>query len=332
MSLRDRYTPALGTPMYYTISHVTRFRYSEPISESFTEIRKRPLDEATQRCLSFELITSPRAAVQTYLDMWGNHVHHFNILRAHKRLEILTRTLVEVQPRPLPPAGAITYDLWPEIDQCQQLSEFWDYLSESQYVQFTPNLRDFAQELSLTGREKDPYGLLLQLSQLIYDQFEYDQKRTTVDSGVDEVLAHRAGVCQDFTHLLIALARLAGIPARYVSGYLFHRTEPTNKDRSASDATHAWVEAWFPGWGWLGIDPTNNVLVQERHIRVAIGRDYADVPPNRGVFTGQATSELMVAVKVLPAEISPLMEEPMVASGWAAEESETPSNDYQQQQ
>ena len=141
---------------------------------------------------------------------------------------------------------------------------------------------------------------LRRLNRALFDAFGYAPDATEVDSPIDVALAKRKGVCQDFAHIMIATARRWGIPARYVSGYLF--TKRDAGDRSAADATHAWVEAFVPTCGWVGFDPTNNVLAGERHIRVAIGRDYNDVPPVRGVFKGPANSELAVAVTVAPAQ------------------------------
>ncbi len=129
----------------------------------------------------------------------------------------------------------------------------------------------------------------------LHDNFSYDTKSTRVDSPIDDALASRSGVCQDFTHIMLALMRhVLKMPCRYVSGYLFTRED----DRSDDDATHAWVEALLPDLGWVGFDPTNNLIAGERHIRVALGRDYDDVPPTLGIFRGASESELSVSVKV----------------------------------
>jgi transglutaminase-like putative cysteine protease len=139
------------------------------------------------------------------------------------------------------------------------------------------------------------------LNAAIYDLFEYVPHSTRVDSPIEQALSARQGVCQDFAHIMIALVRRLHVPCRYVSGYMFHRDEP-EKDRSLEGASHAWVEALVPGLGWVAFDPTNNLVGGDRHIRVAIGRDYADVPPTRGVYKGEAQSELSVAVTVSPAD------------------------------
>jgi len=161
-------------------------------------------------------------------------------------------------------------------------------------TQPTDLLRALADEI-VARRRDDPLTLIRQLNARLYESIAYKPQTTRVDSPIDEALANRAGVCQDFSHILLSLLREIGIPCRYVSGYLAHQQ---GVDRSAEDATHAWVEALLPRLGWVGFDPTNNIIAGDHHIRVAIGRDYTDVPPTRGVFKGDATSELSVAVRV----------------------------------
>ncbi len=281
--------------MYYTIRHVTRFVYEATISESVMEARMQPRSDATQRCIQFGLTTTPNSRVMVYQDHDGNIVHHFNIPGRHSRLTISAEALVECEPAPL-----IPYDLgpdgWDELDAITASGEFWELLEPSPFARRTELLDAFAKELGLT-RKMDALGLLRRLTTEIYDRFEYSPMSTRVDSPIDEALQSKRGVCQDFAHIMIALVRQLGIPCRYVSGYLFHHE---NADRSSIAATHAWVEALLPDLGWVGFDPTNNRLVEDRHIRVAIGRDYADVPPTRGVFKGVSAvrSELSVAVNV----------------------------------
>jgi transglutaminase-like putative cysteine protease len=148
--------------------------------------------------------------------------------------------------------------------------------------------------------------MLNELNEGVYRLFAYVPNSTKVDSPIEEALGTRQGVCQDFAHIMTALVRSLHIPCRYVSGYLFHRAvEGEEKDRSLEGASHAWVEALVPRLGWVAFDPTNNLMGADRHIRVAIGRDYADVPPTRGVYKGEAHSELSVAVTVSPADAQP---------------------------
>ena len=152
-------------------------------------------------------------------------------------------------------------------------------------------------------RRDDPLQLVLELNQRLFHYFDYVPRSTRVDSPIDEAILSGKGVCQDFAHTMIALLRHVRIPARYVSGYLYRSRE--DHDRSTPDATHAWVEALMPHLGWVGFDPTNNLIAHHRHIRTAVGRDYADVPPTHGVFRGKTASELYVAVKVEASERAP---------------------------
>ena len=168
------------------------------------------------------------------------------------------------------------------------------------------------------------------LNYALFHTFTYAQSETRVDSPIDDALKARAGVCQDLAHIMIALARRIGIPCRYVSGYLSPSTD--SHDRSAEGATHAWAEAYLPTLGWVGFDPTNDVLAAERHIRVAVGRDYADVPPTRGVFRGEAGSELAVLVTVSLADAPIRPERVMPMTTWVAPEVAEPPDAFDQAQ
>lgn len=285
--------------MYYLIRHHTRFRYSSPITESVMEVRMRPRSEGPQRTLAFSLDLWPQASVWEYTDYLGNTIHHFDIPRRHNDLTIKMEATVEVQPFPAPPdalADVVAGDPWARLDADVAEGDFWDMLNPSRFARPTRRLQQFAQEIDWQ-RGEDPLRQLHDLTRAISENFRYLPQSTEADSPIDEALQMRAGVCQDFTHIMITLVRGVGIPCRYVSGYLFHRTE--DGDRSAEDATHAWIEAYLPELGWIGFDPTNNLVVGERHVRVAIGRDYDDVPPTHGFFKGEVHSELDVGVQVM---------------------------------
>lgn len=318
--------------MFYSIRHVTRFAYSSPVTESITEVRMQPRTEGNQRCLKFELTTLPRARMQAYRDYLGNIVHHFNIPGRQAQLKITAETTVEITPpAPLPATlpFASAAAAWAALDAANTAGEHWDYLTPSQFTPPTAALRELARELKIERRD-DPLALLRELNTAIYETFSYAPQTTAVDSPIDHALGARQGVCQDFAHIMIALVRELRIPCRYVSGYLFHETN--GKDRSAADATHAWVEAHLPELGWVGFDPTNNLLAGERNIRTAVGRDYADVPPTKGVFKGQAQSELSVGVQVTPTEAPPVEEELRSLTTWIAPPSIEDDQQQQQQQ
>jgi len=312
--------------MFYSIRHVTRFSYSSPVTESVTEVRMQPRTEGNQRCLKFDLVTQPRARIQGYRDYLGNVVHHFDVPARHSQLKITAEASVEITPAaPLP--DALPANAWAALDATTRTGEHWDYLTPSNFAFKTGLLAGLAAELNVE-RRGDPLSLLREINTGIYETFDYAPQSTSVDSPIDDALEARRGVCQDFAHIMIALVRELRIPCRYVSGYLFHGRE--DHDRSAADATHAWIEAFMPELGWIGFDPTNNLLAGERHIRTAIGKDYADVPPTRGVFKGLAQSELSVGVQVSPTEAPPPEEEMLAMTTWVAPP--PPIEDDQQQQ
>jgi transglutaminase-like putative cysteine protease len=288
--------------MQYRIRHLTRFTYTAPVRESVMELRMQPLEHARQRCLSFQATTSQRARIFAYRDHYGNAVHYFDIPARHARLDVSVESAVDVQPAPDLPRRLHAED-WQALDALEASGEYLDWLLPSQFARSTPSLDQFALAIGF-GRTADPLTVLRSLTGTIYAQFSYEPSTTRVDSPIDDALRGRAGVCQDFAHIMIALARRSGIPARYVSGYIAPRQ--STQDRAGDSMTHAWVECFLPGHGWTGFDPTNNTLASDRHIAVAIGRDYADVPPTRGVFKGGAGSELRVAVAVTPAA-SPIL-------------------------
>ena len=282
--------------MFYSIRHVTRFRYSAPVRESVMELRMQPRSEGPQTLRSFQISTNPRAQLYAYTDHLGNAVYHFNLLREHEELRIEAQATVEI----------IHRAPWPEILDPLEWSRYngfnlsddhFDMLEPSRFARPSPELLSFMKIADLEKPAGDPMTALKTLQRGIYDSFDYEPGVTTVNSPIEVALDQRLGVCQDFAHIMITIARLWGIPTRYVSGYLHHKG---SRDRSRADATHAWVESYLPSIGWIGFDPTNNILPRERHIRAAVGRDYADVPPTRGTYKGGADSELSIAVSLEP--------------------------------
>jgi transglutaminase-like putative cysteine protease len=283
--------------MAYSVRHITRFRYEPAVRESVMEVRMQPRTDARQRCLSFSLDVSPRASMMMYRDFFGNAVHHFDIPGQHELIEVAAQAVVEVLPPLAVQANAVGD--WEELDARVVQGDYWEMMLPSQYARPTELLEKLREKLDLK-RRGNPLELLQELNMEMYEFFEYAPNTTKVDSPIDEALESRQGVCQDFAHIMIALVRQLKIPCRYVSGYLFH--EDSGKDRSPAGATHAWVEVYLGELGWVAFDPTNNLPGCERHIRVAIGRDYADVPPTRGVHKGEAGSELSVTVSVSPVD------------------------------
>jgi transglutaminase-like putative cysteine protease len=283
--------------MAYSVRHITRFKYEPAVRESVMEVRMQPRTDARQRCLSFSLDVTPRASMMMYRDFFGNAVHHFDIPGQHELIEVAAQAVVEVLPPLVAHADAVGD--WEELDARVAQGDYWEMMLPSQYARPTELLEKLRAHLDLR-RRGNPLELLMELNMEMYEFFEYAPNTTKVDSPIDEALESRQGVCQDFAHIMIALVRQLKIPCRYVSGYLFHADSA--RDRSPAGATHAWVEAYLGELGWVAFDPTNNLLGCERHIRVAIGRDYSDVPPTRGVHKGEAGSELSVTVSVSPVD------------------------------
>jgi transglutaminase-like putative cysteine protease len=287
--------------MFYSVRHLTQFRYKSPVSESLMEVRMHPRTEGPQRCLSFQLSADPRAQINFYRDYLGNSVHHFDVPRKHTQLRIVAEALVEVQEVPDLPSH-LGKDAWTQLDALISAGDYWEMLVPSQFAQPTPALDRLIDDLQVK-RNGDPLSFLKELNASIYDWFDYAPKSTRVDSPIDHAIEARQGVCQDFAHIMTALVRHVKIPCRYVSGYVYPLA--ARPDRSAEGATHAWVEALLPGLGWVGFDPTINLIAGDRHIRTAIGRDYADVPPTRGIFKGNAASDLSVSVRVALSDAPP---------------------------
>jgi transglutaminase-like putative cysteine protease len=282
----------------YQVRHVTRFRYEDAISENVMEVRKCPMTRDNQRCMSFKIKVMPKAKLSKFEEQTGNVVHNFDIQQPHSEMTLTAESLVEVKvPEELPDKGEMS--MWAKLKALEAKTEFLEYIFFSPLVQPTESLKSFFKVVK-PGESEDPLTFLVRLNSLISEKLEYVPLSTQADSSVDTALEKKKGVCQDFAHILIGLGRLAGIPCRYVSGYLYHQADCD--DRSCGDATHAWMEAYLPGLGWVGFDPANSILAGERHIATALGRDYKDVPPTRGVYRGCSAVELSVAVQVNPAE------------------------------
>lgn len=300
--------------MIYSVLHTTTFTYETDVRESVMEVRMQPRSDGWQHCLTFQLNVSPAANIMQYRDFMGNTVHHFDIAGSHTQVKVTAQSSVEVEPA-LPPRAADAGN-WEDLDRAvaaQSPSEdYWEMLLPSNFAKPSDRLQALAKQIQCERRDT-PLQLLTEVNEAIYESFDYVKNSTKVDSPIDDALRSRHGVCQDFAHIMIALVRPLQIPCRYVSGYMFQRDESKEtSDRSLAGASHAWVEALVPPLGWIAFDPTNKLVGADRHIRVAIGRDYADVPPTRGVHKGEAHGELSVAVTVSPSD-APLPEIPAPA-------------------
>jgi transglutaminase-like putative cysteine protease len=285
--------------MFYSIRHITRFRYSEPVRESVMSLYMQPRTEGRQRLQSFQVQIRPHAQLFAYSDHLGNAVYHFDVPGAHDTLTITADSTVEMEEAPRLPE-ALPAQSWAALRDAAATQENWDMLKPSRLARSSIHMREFGASLGVDWQRLDPLSGLRALNAALFSQFGYDPELSPNHAPLDEALNRGRGTCQDFAHIMTVLTRAQGIPCRYVSGYVYR--SPSSSDRSRAGIAHAWVEAWLPGVGWVGFDATNGVVVADRHVRVAIGRDYTDVPPSRGAFKGVAASELAVSVSVHPTE------------------------------
>jgi len=265
--------------MRLQIRHTTIFHYSEAINEAYTEMRLRPLEGAGQRCYRFSLMTEPRGEVMSYIDRYGNTVHHFDTLQSHDRVVVMAASDVETpptflsEPTPFSPLDA------------------YDFLAPTDYVPLAEEIESFARRHAAPD---DPPAAAFGLMEGLFRELVYDPQATDVKTRAPEALRLKRGVCQDFAHLMLAGCRSLGIPARYVSGYLHDAEEAPG--RTVVGESHAWIEVW--NGGWEAYDPTNDRRVGSAHVVVARGRDYADVPPLKGIYAGGASESLGVTVEI----------------------------------
>lgn len=287
----------------YHLVHVTEFHYDGAVSESYNEVRLRPMHDERQSCLSFRLNTSPTSRSTAYRDAFGNWVHQFNILSEHRHLRVEAESVVlahDPSPNGVPSLSLREFDA-----QCEDLrEEYFDFLAPTAYVPHLPQLQDLVR---VTERASNGTvaGFAQAASDLIHERFRYVKGATHVHSSIEDSLATGAGVCQDFTHMLLGVVRMRNLPGRYVSGYLVpRRTAEAGanvEEVIGGQASHAWAEVHVANLGWIALDPTLGAPVGLRHVRVAYGRDYGDVAPVRGVYRGQAGQRLSVDVRVRPA-------------------------------
>jgi transglutaminase-like putative cysteine protease len=269
--------------MRFRVKHVTRYVYEQPASHSHNDVRLTPIDAPDQKRLAFRLEVTPAAEISEYLDSFGNLTHSIDIVPPHTELVISSESLVDRLVMPAEPPHRITVGDY-LADDTARTREHGEFLNPSRYVPFSDRLRRFFWSVRPQLSE-DVTAYTERMVLYVRNQFGYDGGATHVHSTVDDILTMGGGVCQDFAHLSIGLLRLAGIPARYVSGYL--APDPGRSANSAPPelASHAWIEALLPGTGWTGFDPTHRTRTMIRHIRVAVGRDYNDLPPVSGVYT-----------------------------------------------
>jgi transglutaminase-like putative cysteine protease len=274
--------------MEYTVEHETIYKYPRSVTESYTVVHLQPRTNLRQYCTGYALEVTPSSRVFSYVDRFGNDVQHFAIVPEHTELRIIARSHVVTMPANGngPTRSVRAADL--EADP--RMPELSEYRGTTPYVRVDDAVTKLAHDVDAPGDDLAAY--FLAAGSFLHRNFSYRPGVTDVRTTVADVIAARAGVCQDFAHVLIALARSRGIPARYASGYIFRGVAGT----LGADASHAWAEAYLPPFGWVAFDPTNERLVDDGFVLVALGRDYGDVSPTRGLYRGVEAATLSVAV------------------------------------
>ncbi len=291
--------------MLFQIHHRTTYRYAGEASESFMETRLTPVTDERQRLLSRRFDTTPGARVGHYVDYFGNAVESFAVAHRHGELVLDSRSEVETLPWSAP-SGALAFS----VSEARQIYR-GDKLELFEYLMPSPAIPMSAPVHKLANQFFRPGGVLgeslLRLNRWIKTEFAYKPGSTRIDTPVTQVVSQKAGVCQDFAQVMIAILRSAELPARYVTGYIETESQRLAAEKNRPDSSalvgsaesHAWVEVRLPGGVWWPLDPTNDCVAGERHVKVSIGRDYLDATPTRGVFKGTHTERLSVSVSML---------------------------------
>ncbi|MCF7559086.1 transglutaminase family protein [Sabulilitoribacter multivorans] len=275
----------------FFIKHTTNYTYSNTVIDGATLTRLHPVNDSKQQVVSHTLSITNNPRIETFQDYYHNIVGSFMITEPHTKLSIISEIEVETMGIQYPNDTEPIEKQWDALFALKYHTDYIDYL-KYKIFDGTPDILDIIKTKDLSTLS--PYKLVLEFSEYIYKNFKYMPGITNVDSKLDLVWKLKAGVCQDFTHILLQMIRMVGIPAKYVSGYIC----PSGSNTRGEGATHAWIEAYIPFYGWLGFDPTNNVIANEYHVKLATGRAYSDCAPIKGVFKGNVESELHVKVEV----------------------------------
>lgn len=291
--------------MRFEIAYRLRFEYENVVRHAHNELRACPVSDPHQSLLAYRTVIHPAARVQSHTDYWGTRVDAYGIREPHVAVEVLAEASVETQPRALAVASP-ALDLLEDPAFREPLIEF---LAPTRHTEPGPRVDALAADVR-AGASADVVSTVLDLQRRVHRRLSYEPGTTHIGITPDEVLDGGVGVCQDYAHVAVAVCRRLGIPARYVSGYFFATDDRTGAAAAdeATVQTHAWFEAAIPGVGWLALDPTNALEVGERHVVIGRGREYDDVLPFRGVFSGSST--LAMSAEVVMRRLST----PVVAS------------------
>lgn len=275
----------------YKIKHLTRYTYSSSVIDCTNQIMLYPVVDSQLEVRNHELHITNDPAVETFIDYFGNHVGVFSIIKPHT--ELLIESILEVITKPIsfPTDDMDAASQWAVLANLEYNTFFMDFLKPeifSSSEEVKTKLKEFI------SQEKTPLENAKALSTYVFNNFNYQKGITNIGTKTDEVWKLKAGVCQDFAHILLIFLRMFKIPSRYISGYIC----PKGKEMRGEGATHAWVEAYIPNFGWLGLDPTNNCIVNDQHVKLATGRSFADCTPVKGTYKGSGEHTLEVSVQI----------------------------------
>lgn len=275
----------------FIIQHVTKYTYPEPVRDSANQIMLYPTKDEYQEVQSQKIFITGEPFVEVFRDYHGNEVGSFMNVAPHKELSIESTIAVITKAKKLPEDAVPIEEQWSHLAQVKNIVPFIDFLKQENF-EALPEVEKIAD--GKFYKSVSVYVAVQQLISYVYDNFKYIKGITSIETTLDEVWDLKAGVCQDFAHMLLVMLRILNIPARYVSGYVC----PHDNSLRGEGATHAWVEAYIPYYGWLGLDPTNNCVVNDLHVRLAIGRSFSDCSPVKGTYKGTAKQTLEVGVSV----------------------------------
>lgn len=308
-------------PLYH-INHITRYTYASPVIDSANQVMLFPISVLQQEVKKHELLITHHPVVEVFTDYFGNQVGIFSLIKPHAGLTIQSKIEVITTEVSLPEDTTPAASQWENLSVIRDQFPYMDFMLQESF-----DAHDEVQSLisRMITPDTTPFAAAVKMSAYVFEQFEYKKGITSVETQVDEILSLRAGVCQDFAHVLLVMLRLSGIPARYVSGYIC----PKNHELRGEGATHAWVEAYIPFYGWLGLDPTNNCIVSDRHVRLAVGRSFSDCTPMKGTYKGSSEHSLEVSVTIDNGEPQPREEEAAPVFSYQVHTNPTPAgNSY----
>ncbi|WP_147533168.1 transglutaminase family protein [Bacillus marasmi] len=284
--------------MKLEIIHQTSYTYEEEVGYSVNEIRLTPRTNFRQSCANHTIMTYPNTELFSYQDYFGNIAHAFTVAKPHRELIIKTHSIVDTHEKDRNEYNLFPYRKEEDFLKSEKfINHHAEFLSATPYTSLTEEVKNYAMTLSGIDSAGGVYQLLREISETIYSTFIYDPNATHVHTTVEETLKLKRGVCQDFAHLMITICRIKGIPARYISGYHFIG-DLQGGHADFEQASHAWIEAYVPGIGWVGFDPTNNGLINWRYVKVGHGRDYRDIVPVKGIYQGASAQTMTVEVDV----------------------------------